>query len=67
MGDVINLRLRRKQKARAAREAEAATNRAAFGRTKSERVQQATARATDARLIDGKRRAPPSDDAEPDA
>jgi hypothetical protein len=37
MGDVVNLRTARKQKARGAREDEAARNRATFGMPKAER------------------------------
>lgn len=38
MSDIVNLRRARKQKARAEEAAAAATNRAAFGRTKTEKV-----------------------------
>ncbi|HVI97797.1 MAG TPA: DUF4169 family protein [Sphingomonas sp.] len=37
MGEVVNLRLARKAKARAAKQTIAAANRAAFGRTRAER------------------------------
>ena len=37
MGEIVNLRQTRKQKARERREAEAAQNRALFGRTKGEK------------------------------
>ena len=37
MGDIVNLKLHRKRKARAASEDQAAENRASFGRTKTER------------------------------
>lgn len=37
MGDVVNLRRARKAKARSDAQAQAAANRAAFGRTKAER------------------------------
>lgn len=38
MADIVNLRQARKQKARAARQAEAEQNRIAFGRTKAEKA-----------------------------
>jgi hypothetical protein len=41
MGDIVNLRDFRKARARAEAEARAAENRARFGRSKGERVQQA--------------------------
>ncbi len=37
MGEILNLKLHRKRKARTARESEAAANRAKFGRAKDER------------------------------
>ena len=37
MGEIVSLKLRRKSKARAEKEAQAAGNRVAFGRTKDER------------------------------
>jgi hypothetical protein len=40
MGDIVNLRQARKRAARKDREAEAAVNRAIFGRTKAERALQ---------------------------
>ena len=40
MGDIVNLRQARKRAARKDREAEAAANRAKFGRTKAERTVQ---------------------------
>ena len=40
MGDIVNLRQVRKRAARKDREAEAAANRAKFGRTKAERALQ---------------------------
>jgi ribosomal protein S2 len=40
MGDIVNLRQVRKRAARKDREAEAAANRAKFGRTKAERASQ---------------------------
>lgn len=41
MGEIINLRRVRKQKARDRAEAEAAANRAKFGRTKAEKAREA--------------------------
>lgn len=37
MGEIVSLKLHRKQKARAEKEAQAAENRLAFGRTKHEK------------------------------
>jgi hypothetical protein len=37
MGDILSLKLHRKRKARAEKQAQAEENRAAFGRTKQER------------------------------
>ncbi len=55
MADLVNLRQRRKQKAREAAEAEAAANRAKFGQPKAERVRE-EAEATRARKeIDNKK------------
>lgn len=56
MGDIINLRIARKAKGRVAREAEAAANRAAFGRTKAERTVQTEERARADALLDGAKR-----------
>jgi hypothetical protein len=56
--DVINLRRARKAKARAGREETAAANRAAFGRTKAEKVDAAAERERAARSLDGHRRDP---------
>lgn len=38
MGEIVNLRMARKRKARAEAETEAAANRAKFGRTKAEKT-----------------------------
>jgi hypothetical protein len=63
--DIVNLRTARKQKARAAREVEAANQRAKSGRTKAEKT--TTARNTElaARRLDQARRTPADDDDKP--
>jgi hypothetical protein len=38
MGEIVNLRQKRKQKARAEKDRQAEANRAAFGRTKTEKI-----------------------------
>jgi hypothetical protein len=38
MGEIVNLKLHRKRKARAAKDEQAAENRARFGRTKEEKT-----------------------------
>ena len=55
MGEVVNLRLARKAAARAAKEADAATNRAAHGRTRAERTATKAETARAERLLDGAR------------
>lgn len=55
MGEVINLRLHRKRKDRAARDAIAAENRAKFGRTKSEKELDRTVTDLETRRLDGHR------------
>ena len=62
MADIVNLRTARKQKARAAREAEAAANRAAFGRPKAERELNAAKEAIDRQRLDGHRLDRPVDE-----
>jgi hypothetical protein len=52
MGDVVNLRIARKRKGRDEAEAEAATNRAKFGRTKAEKERDAQKAAQLARNVD---------------
>ncbi|WP_408586234.1 DUF4169 family protein [Novosphingobium sp.] len=59
MAEVINLRLARKAKARAGDKAQAAANRAKFGRTAGERTLEEAERARAARLLDGARRDEP--------
>ncbi|MFZ5667827.1 MAG: DUF4169 family protein [Pseudomonadota bacterium] len=56
MADIINLRQARKAARRKHDEATAAANRAKFGRTKAERVAQASEQARALRLIDGAKR-----------
>ena len=52
MGDVVNLRIARKRKGRDEAEAEAATNRAKFGRTKAEKKRDEQKAAELARTVD---------------
>ena len=56
MADIINLRMARKQKARADKEAQAQQNRITFGRTKAEKQQAAAEKALADKRIDGHRR-----------
>ena len=56
MAEVVNLRLARKARARAAKEADAAANRVAFGRSKAEKSAAKTDAARAARLLDGAKR-----------
>lgn len=58
MAEVVNLRAARKAKARAAKETEAAANRAAFGRTGAEKTANALETARRERDLDGARREP---------
>ena len=58
MGEVVNLRQARKAKARAGREADAAANRAAHGRTGAERDLTDARAEQEARRIDGHRLGP---------
>jgi hypothetical protein len=53
MGEVVSLKGARKAKARATREAEAAANRAAFGRTKAQKAADAAEQARKDALLDG--------------
>jgi hypothetical protein len=55
MGEIVNLRNRRKTKARADRTAKAAENRVRFGRSLAERGLQKTAELKRARELDGRR------------
>ena len=56
MADVINLRMARKAKDRAAKAMQAAANRAAFGETKGAKQARANKAARDQRQLDGARR-----------
>lgn len=56
MGDVVNLRMARKVKARRQKEDEAAANRARFGRPKAERLKSESEQERSARALDGHRR-----------
>jgi hypothetical protein len=58
MGEVVNLRRARKASGRRADEAQAAANRAAFGRTKGEKAADRAERERTDRTIDGARREP---------
>jgi hypothetical protein len=65
MGAIINLRRARKQKTRAGSEAEAASNRATFGRSRAEREAAIKLRDLEATRLGGHLRAAvcaPSDD-----
>jgi uncharacterized protein DUF4169 len=55
MGDVVNLRNRRKAKMRADRTAKAASNRTRFGRSLTERQLVKTVELKRARELDGRR------------
>jgi hypothetical protein len=55
MGDVINLRRARKDKARRDREADAATNRRLFGRTKTQKVSDRATKERERTALDDKR------------
>lgn len=56
MGEVVNLRQARKAAARRTKEAEAAANRLAHGRTRAEREATKAEKERAARLLDGARR-----------
>ena len=53
MAEIINLRMARKQKARAEKDVQAQQNRILFGRTKAEKLKQAAEKAQADRHIDG--------------
>ena len=55
MGDVVNLRLARKRKARARNERTAAENRAVHGRTKAEKLAERTQARRAENALDGHR------------
>jgi hypothetical protein len=56
MAEIVNLRQMRKRKARAEKEAQAAENRIAFGRTKEERRVTEAERQLSERRLDGHKR-----------
>lgn len=56
MSDIINLRLARKRKDRAAKERQAEENRTRFGRSKSEKSEARALAEREARLLDGHKR-----------
>ncbi len=56
VGEIVNLRLARKARARRAAAAAADVNRAAFGRTKAERARDVADRAKVERVLDQARR-----------
>ena len=58
MAEIINLRMARKQKARAEKDVQAQQNRILFGRTKAEKLKQAAEKAQADRHIDGLRKDP---------
>jgi len=53
MAEIINLKNVRKQRARAAKEVQAAQNRVLFGQTKAEKLRQASEKALADKHIDG--------------
>jgi hypothetical protein len=56
MGDIVNLNDRRKRKARAEKEADAAAKRLMFGRTKGEKQRDTKEKDANVRKLDGARR-----------
>lgn len=56
MGEIVNLNRARKDRDKAAKTAQAATNRAAHGRTKAERAEAERERQRASNLLDGHRR-----------
>jgi len=58
MADIVNLNRARKAKVRADKEAQAAQNRIAFGRTKAEKQQAAAEKARADKQIDDHKRTP---------
>jgi hypothetical protein len=59
MAEIVNLRQARKQKARSDKEAKAAENRLAFGRTKAERTLSEARTGLDARRLEAHKRDEP--------
>lgn len=64
MGEVVNLRVARKRKARAGREDAAARNRAVHGMSRAERDASKAAKARAEKALDGHRREPGDDPAD---
>jgi len=62
MGEIVNLRRVKKQRARAARDDQAAANRAHHGRTKSEKIADATDAVRRAQMLDQARIVTPEAD-----
>jgi len=58
MADIINLRSVRKQKARDQKDAAAEANRLKFGRTKAEKIKEATEKQRSQKHMDGHKLAP---------
>jgi hypothetical protein len=58
MSEIVNLKAARKARARASEQAQAAANRAAFGRTKAQKLKDAAAEAARNRALDQTRREP---------
>lgn len=56
MAEIVNLRLARKQKARADKDARAEQNRVTFGRSKAEKQKTAAEKALADRHVDGHKR-----------
>lgn len=56
MGDIVNLNDRRKRKARAEKEADAAAKRLMYGRTKGEKQRDAKEKDANIRKLDGVKR-----------
>ncbi len=61
MADIINLKDRRKRKAREQKETDAAAQRMMFGRTKGEKQRTEIETATNTRKLDGAKRERPED------
>jgi competence protein ComGC len=59
MAEIINLKNVRKQKARAAKEVQAAQNRVLFGQTKAEKLRHASEKALADKHIDGHKKDEP--------
>ena len=66
MAEIVNLRLARKKKRRAEKDAGAEANRRASGRTRSEKTESARLRALDVARLEAHRRTDRRDD-EPDS